>query len=1306
MKVRGRVASVVVLSMVAVGVPLVALAPVAGATQPVPGHTHLVPITPRTDVPKITTGEIWDMAVVGTRVFIAGSFTGIANVGGPTIPQANLAAYDYNTGKVDQTFRPTFNGGVNSVEASPDGTKLFVAGTFSTISGVARQKVASLSLTTGTPVASFVFTGATNNAGTALAATNTTVYIGGKFTKINGVNRSGIAAANSTTGAIDPAFNLPLTGGIGVNGALTVQQLKLTHDDSKLLVVHTGRQIAGQDRLGIGLIDTATKTLLPWRTRLWDDNLPFVGGVTRIFGGDIAPNDQYFVVTSGSGGDRPPISDTVVAYPIAGADNVQPLWVTRCFDSVYSAAITEDAVYIGGHLSFTESPTAQQPWPGLDNVGYGTGQGNGAYSLGDDVVRRDHLAALDPATGTAVEWDPGSNSFEGNKALLATPRGLFAGGDATIQGGKSVGRVAFFDFNSQPAPSPIDTTIVTPIEGRVAASGVPFTITGQATAPSGVTRVQVEIQDSGSKQYLQDDLVTWGPSNSILATLATPNATSTAYSLPVTLTGNHAYVVMAKTFGVTGSDATKALKKIESFQLTDAVPSTSIGGPVGVQTSTSFLVTGTATDDIGVRSVSLWFRDENNQYLQDDGSVSAVYNTFRVLPDVPDAANATWQYDLTLPHEGTWKASATATDTSGQADIRGGTRTWLVSSTAVAPTVTIHSPVTMNPPIAVPAVTVSPGAPLTFSGTASAQDTLQNVLITLRNNSTHEALAADGTWGVNAIAGSYRVSPINIGTQSYNWTYTTPFNLTPGSYSFTVRATDNLALSTATANRGALTVNAQVPGDAFPDGLLSFTGTDQTPNTLHIDLAGTATDDRGISNVRVSLFDNRTGRYVQPNGTLTAGFATLNATVASPGATSTTFSLPVDLPQAGDYSVTAWAVDTAGQQDPSTVGATARYLVFPGDLDPTFDPLLGSPADNAAFTQGRIVASGRALDDVSIAKVEVAIINNLGQYMGPTGTFTSTLESWRTAFLNSPGSLGSNFAYTSPVIPNGTYTVSVRATDGYGQISVPRTVTGVTVSKPANLPPVAHATVSCASNVCTFDGRTTTDENPPALTYVWSFGDGLTGTGPVPIHTYTTAATFPVTLTVTDEWLATSTTTLSVPIAEPAGNVAPTPAFVTSCTALACGASPFGTIDPNVGDVITYAWNWGDGSLPGTGIAPTHTYAAAGSYTVTMTATDGWGKFATLTHQLNLVEPGGNVAPVPTFTVGCTLRTCLTNSSGTLDPNGDVIAYSWNFGDGTAASTATSPAHAYALAGTYTITLTVTDGWNRATNTTRQVTVA
>jgi len=1209
-------------SMLVLGI---AAAPPAGAAQPVPGHTSLVPSKPRTNTPVISTGEIWDIEVSGTRVYIAGTFSSLQNSGGgTTVNQRFLAAYNINTGAIDTAFRPTFSGGgVSAVEASPDGTKLYVAGSFNTVNGATKRKIASINPATGATVAGF-----TANAGaqaTALAVTNTTVYAGGQFSTVNGATRVGLAAVNGTTGALIPGFVNDISGGIGVNGLLTVQQLKLTHDDSKLLVVHTGRKIAGQDRYGVGLINTQNNQLLPWRTRLWDDNLQFVGGIQRIYAGDIAPNDQYFVVSSGSGGDRPPISDTAIAYPIAGGDNVEPLWISRHFDSVYSVAITEQAVYVGGHFGFQESPTAPDPWPGLDNVGYGTGQGLAAYVLGDAVVRRDHVGALNPADGKALEWNPLAFTFEGNKAIEATPRGLFVGGDGMYKGGVRTGRVAFFDFNTNPAPSPIDTTIVNPIEGRVEESGVQFVIDGQATAPGQVRRVQVEIQDRNSKQYLQDDMVSWGPSNNIFASLASPNATSTAWSLPVTLTGNRELQVMAKTFAVTGgSDPTKAIKKFETFGLDDATPTTSINGPSGsVLTSTNFITTGTASDDNGVDALSYWFRDASNQYLQDDGSVSSNFNTFRGLPDVVGATSATWQYEVTLPHEGEWRMSATAIDNAGQSDLRSATRDWLITSTGVAPTVAINTPTPMTPPTAAAPYSVAPGGQLTFSGPANDEDDLANVEITLRNNTTREQLASDGTWGTDVVAGSYRVSPQNINGPSYNWSYTTPFNLTPGQYTFTVRATDDIGLTTSSANRGQLTINAQVPGDLFPNGLLNFTGTDSSIEVLHLDLAGTATDDFGVASVRVSLEDQDTGRYVQPNGTMAAAFATLPATLATPNGTSTTWTLPVDLPTQGEFAVTAFAVDTSGQQDTSTSGATARYLVYPGDLDPWLSDTLGSPTEGTAFTEARIAVSGRALDDIGLSRVEVGIVNSLGQYMSSSGNFTSTTESWRTAFLNSPGTPGSNFSYTTPAIPNGAYTVRVRAVDNYGQVQPVSRDVHVTVSgPPGNVAPVASFTVSCTQNVCSFDGRGSTDENAPTLTYAWNFGNGRTGTGPVPTHTYTSANTYTVTLTVRDEYGLTGTTTGTVTIVEPAGNVAPTPVInPPSCVALVCNISGVGSADPNTGDTFTYLWNFGDGTPTSTSSAMSHTFPAAGTYTLTLTVTDGWGDAASTTRTVIVTSP-------------------------------------------------------------------------------------
>ncbi|MDT9121516.1 hypothetical protein RSW84_29130, partial [Escherichia coli] len=69
--------------------------------EPLPGHDALVPEAPRTDMPKISNGEINDIEVVGSRVYVAGTFTSIANQRGAnttSFPQRYLAAYDLNTG--------------------------------------------------------------------------------------------------------------------------------------------------------------------------------------------------------------------------------------------------------------------------------------------------------------------------------------------------------------------------------------------------------------------------------------------------------------------------------------------------------------------------------------------------------------------------------------------------------------------------------------------------------------------------------------------------------------------------------------------------------------------------------------------------------------------------------------------------------------------------------------------------------------------------------------------------------------------------------------------------------------------------------------------------------------------------------------------------------------------------------------------------------------------------------------------------------------------------------------------------------
>ncbi len=559
-----------------------------------------------------------------------------------------------------------------------------------------------------------------------------------------------------------------------------------------------------------------------------------------------------------------------------------------------------------------------------------------------------------------------------------------------------------------------------------------------------------------------------------------------------------------------------------------------------------------------------------------------------------------------------------AVDTSGQSDTRWDTRDYTVDSSGQTPTVTIAQPVAVTPPTTAPALSMAPGGRVTFTGTAVDDQSLATVEVSLRNSTTRENLGSDGSWGADVASGWYKISPANMNQASYNWSYTMPANLVPGTYTFQVRATDKQELTTSSSMQGRITINVAVAGDVAPNGLVDVTTT-TTLTERHIDVTGTATDDFGVSEVRVAVFENDTDRYLRADGTLGASFGTLNATLGTPGGTSTTWSLSRDLPINGNYSITAYAVDTSSQLDPSTSGATSRYLVYPGDAPPQLLPNLFSPPEGEAFTESRIFTSGRAEDDNEIAEVEVSIVNAAGLYMSSNGTF-STTERWVNAFLNSPGSPASNFSYTSPIVPDGAYRLRVRPVDTHGLFPEYKEV-NVTVSAPAaNNPPVANATVSCNQNVCTFDGRSSTDENRPTLVYSWAFGNGRTGSGALPTFTYTGPGTFTPTLTVRDEYGLTSLFTMApLTITEPPGNVAPTAVITTpTCVGLTCNMSGSTSSDPNTGDTFTYLWNFGDLTPTSTTSSPSHVYAAAGTYTLTLTVTDGWGKSHTTTRTVTV----------------------------------------------------------------------------------------
>ena len=132
--------------------------------------------------------------------------------------------------------------------------------------------------------------------------------------------------------------------------------------------------------------------------------------------------------------------------------------------------------------------------------------------------------------------------------------------------------------------------------------------------------------------------------------------------------------------------------------------------------------------------------------------------------------------------------------------------------------------------------------------------------------------------------------------------------------------------------------------------------------------------------------------------------------------------------------------------------------------------------------------------------------------------------------------------------------------------------------------------------------------------------------------------------------------------------------------------------------MVSNSWNSATFNLHGTN--PSRTYAAGGTYTVTLIVTDGSGATSTATRSVTVTA--ANQPPTANFTSSCSGLTCSFTNTSTDDVG--VASNSWNFGDGST-STATNPSRTYAAGGTYTVTLIVTDGSGATSTATRSVTV-
>jgi hypothetical protein len=386
-----------------------------------------------------------------------------------------------------------------------------------------------------------------------------------------------------------------------------------------------------------------------------------------------SPNGAYLVVVT-SIGNYAPGCDVAVRFPTAGGNGVTATWTSRLFDTPETVAVTDQAIYVGGHMRWLMAPGTE--WEDWNN-------GN-TNNQPDNTLARQQIGDLSISDGTALPWDPGATGQRGVLDLRVTDAGLLAGSDGEWFGGRQTYRHALFELPAGAPPvdnaDPI-ATVGAPSAGATLNSPVAFS--GTATDDAGVVDVLVSLRNMGTMQFLQLD-GTFNDDGFQLHRTFVPGSGDTATPWQWTADlpdGNYRFTARAE--DVAGKRGAVVTRNFSVGTVVDTQdPNGTITAPTGGQTLTSNTVnsTGTATDDVSVAAVSLIVRNrDTKEYLQGNGTFAAGWAKVPANLSAPGAPTTDWSWTGNLP-DGRYKITLQVVDAAGKKDPTTAKRNFVVDA--------------------------------------------------------------------------------------------------------------------------------------------------------------------------------------------------------------------------------------------------------------------------------------------------------------------------------------------------------------------------------------------------------------------------------------------------------------------------------------------------------------------------------------------------------------------------------------------------------------------------------------------------
>lgn len=315
-------------TLAAVG--LAAPGPASGDTAP----TGNLPATVSVDsLPTVqVNGVVWSQVTVGNTVWATGQFTKARPAGSAPgqneVSRSNLLAYDITTGDLINSINLPLNAAGMVVTASPDGSRVYVGGDFTSIAGHGHTRIAAIDTATNTVIDAF--NPRVNDRVGAITATNAMVYFGGKFTNVNGYSRGRLALFSAA--------------GVFQTWAPTVDdyQVKamvLTPDRGKVVV---GGQFTSANRKaapGLVAFSATSGGTVGWAASAKVRNFGQNAGIASL------QTDGTYVYGTGWGWHAGTLEGIFAADPSNGAI----VWVADCHGDSYSTSVANGVVYLASH---------------------------------------------------------------------------------------------------------------------------------------------------------------------------------------------------------------------------------------------------------------------------------------------------------------------------------------------------------------------------------------------------------------------------------------------------------------------------------------------------------------------------------------------------------------------------------------------------------------------------------------------------------------------------------------------------------------------------------------------------------------------------------------------------------------------------------------------------------------------------------------------------------------------------------------------------------------------------------------------